>query len=76
MGLVIEQRQERIHRLLRLIAQETPMKADKLAALFSLKIGITTKRVQEYLRDLETAGAIKLNPQVKITSFGKTVLES
>ena len=68
-------RKERVHRLLALIAQKGPMKADRLAALFSLKTGITTKRVHEYLRDLQAAGAIKLNPQVEITSFGKTVLE-
>ena len=70
-----DDRRERVHRLLKMIVEAGPVESSKLVALFHYQWGLTPKKIQEYLVELRSLGAIKLNPKVEATPFAKKLLE-
>jgi len=70
-----QERRERVHQLLKLIVNKGPIKSGKLVSLLHYEWGITPKKILEYLRELESLGAVELNPKVEATAYGKKLLE-
>ena len=70
-----DDRKERVHQLLKLIVAEGPVESGKLVSLFHFEWGITPKKINEYLSELQSLGAVRLNPKVEATAFGKKLLE-
>jgi predicted transcriptional regulator len=54
-----EIRRQRILKLLDLIENNQDLAETKIKGLFLLQTGLTTRKIDEYLNDLETAGLIK-----------------
>ena len=78
MGLVIDARQKRVQQLLSYICKNggegSGVEVQKLVALLTVRWGITRKKVEEYLRELHTVGAIVGRESVKATKFGRELL--
>jgi len=51
-------RMMRKRQLLDLIRQHAPIEEDKLCGVFSLKTGLTFKKIRQYLEELEATGLI------------------
>jgi len=74
-----ERRRERMHQLLRYIVANSngdkTVKANEMVAHLTFRLGVTRKKLDEYLRELRTMGAIKGSDTLEATKFGKTLVE-